>query len=85
MGRCPTLVWFAPLALLPLSSGSKGQRPVGDEVAPFSAARHSAIPATGAVFAPRAFGCGYAGLDTYTDESILLRFSDCQFAQFVSI
>jgi len=35
---------------------------VADEVAMFSAARHSGIPATSAVVPARAFGCGCAGL-----------------------
>ena len=37
-------------------------RPVGDEVAPFSAARHSGIPSTRAIVTPRTFGCGCAAL-----------------------
>ena len=36
--------------------------PVGDEVALFSAARHSGIPETKATVTPRAFGCGCAAL-----------------------
>ena len=36
--------------------------PVGDEVAPFSAARHSGIPETKATVTPRTFGCGCAAL-----------------------
>ena len=36
--------------------------PVGDEVAPFSAARQSAHLGTNAFTSPRSFGCGYAGL-----------------------
>jgi len=43
--------------LIPVASA-----PQGDEVAPFSAARHSGIPATSTVFTPRAFGCGCAAL-----------------------
>ena len=36
--------------------------PFGDEVALFSAARHSAVPTTSAMVTPRGFGCGCAGL-----------------------
>jgi len=36
--------------------------PMGDEVALFSAARHSGIPETKATVKPRAFGCGCAAL-----------------------
>ena len=39
--------------------------PVGDEVALFSAARHSGIPETKATVTPRAFGCGCAALSWY--------------------
>jgi hypothetical protein len=35
---------------------------MGDEVALFSAARHSGIPETKATVKPRAFGCGCAAL-----------------------
>ena len=39
--------------------------PEGDEVALFSAVRHSDIPATSAVFTSRAFGCGCAALRNF--------------------
>jgi hypothetical protein len=45
--------------------------PVGDEVAPFSAARQSAEPGTNAITAPRAFGCGCAALNCYIAKSII--------------
>jgi len=35
---------------------------VGDEVAPFGAARHGGILGTSAMVTPRAFGCGCAAL-----------------------
>jgi len=42
--------------------------PVGDEVAPFSAARNSDVPATSAMVTPRAFGCGCAALRFFGDS-----------------
>jgi|GEM_PF-6467986 len=43
--------------------------PVGDEVAPFSAARHSAELVTNAFISPRSFGCGCAALRISRDRS----------------
>ena len=45
--------------------------PVGDEVAPFSAARQSAKLATNAFISPRSFGCRCAALHGYTEKSII--------------
>jgi hypothetical protein len=48
---------------------SQSHLPVGDEFAPFSAARRSARPGTSAFTAPRSFGCDRAALydDSHQD------------------
>jgi hypothetical protein len=46
---------------------------VGDEVALFSAARHSGIPETSAIVMPRAFGFGCAALRQSAGEPALCK------------
>gem|GEM_PF-1574858 len=58
----------------PLSSSCSGTDPdltssVGDEVAPFSAARQSAELGTNAITTPKAFGCGCAALSRLSWKS----------------